>query len=159
VRKQDISSEFWRRKRTLWTPRNGRLWCWNFSGSCSVSGWGVRGFSGSSSVSCCGVEVFQGLVHCPVVVLKFFHTGRSRSSQNLVLLHVLYNRFCEAQSRTEPVVPKIFTYLHIDIPTGKGASGTFLPDVYTTPVLPYSDCRCISFPISSVGAIRWVGCV
>ena len=114
-------------------------------------------------MSCCAVEVFQGLVHCPVVVfvhcpvvvLKFFHTGRPRRSQNLVLFHDLYNRFCEAQSRTEPVVRNIFTYLHIDIPVGKGISGTFRPGVYTTPALPYSDYRCfISIPISSVGAIR-----
>ena len=94
-----------------------------------MSGWGVRGFSWSSSVSCCGVEVFQDLVRCPVVVLKFFQTGRSRSSQNLVLFHDSCNRFCEAQSRAEPVVRKLFTYLLIDIPTGKGASGTFRPDV------------------------------
>jgi hypothetical protein len=103
----------------------------------------------------CGVEVFQGRVQCPVVVLKFFHTGRSRSSHNLILLHDLYNGFCEAQSRMEPVVRKIFTYMHIDIPIGKGASGTFRPNVYTAPVLPYSDCRCfISFPISNAVAIR-----
>jgi len=80
------------------------------------------------------LEVFQGLVHCPVVVLKFFHTGRPRSSHNLVLFHDLYNRFCEAQSRTEPLVRNIFTYLHIDIPIGKGISGTFRPGVDTTPV-------------------------
>jgi hypothetical protein len=77
----------------------------------------------------CGVEIFSGPVQCPVVVLKFSHKGRPRSSNKLVLLHDLYHRFCEAQSRTEPVVPKIFTYLRIDIPLVKVASGTFRPDL------------------------------
>jgi len=60
----------------------------------------------------------------------------------------------------EPVLRKIFTCLHINIPLGKEASRTFRPDVYTTPVLPYSDCSCfISFPVSSVGTIWWVVCI